>query len=1047
MASGESGSGLPAWLSMGSVGFAGILGALALSSSGSAPTPTATVAAVVGSQHVPVETKEEPHRVQRMRAPIRDFLGLVPPDEPAQDGGDPKKVPVYLFELPKEKPAKPDPEEAWKVDSELKEQLAKYKLNFLVMTVADPIDSVENYFFDHQIDALLKALAADQHDRWLYCSSYLPWQVFKDRRSVDNKTPLLRQKHWYQDEPGVLVFRKYQEKKETPPELLMVYLVGELPTFGIQRDAMDHAIHEITTLSSLGVLDDAAKTTNKSPIDVRIIGPYFTGGAFSLRESLRHAVDVYPVRPQIITPAASALEKNFFDEKGEHFIGATVCSWHDTFGAINKLVDGHKCAWLVETGTGFSSRFHGRTVGTQLEFIFPVPAGISRVRGGFEKQISAARQQAKGLQPFNSKSPLPFDVDEVARDFPTTQTPLMTIPSVEMVLDQILRTINEQGILFVAIMATDVRDTIFLGEILKLHCPHVQLVIAEADILLTHPEYNDSLRGAIVASSYPMFPSGMMACQADKNLKAMPIMSGQAVYGVYNAVLIHRGLDRGVIVSNGSALSFDPKHEASPPPGLFGLLANQNRISPQIWMHTIGYDRFEPLKVEPESNANYGIVVNKNIDDSSFRMCVNFRAWLPFVILSMLTPFLLVFYAMSLIDPFKAWLHECFRKRDAAGDDVQENELLQPLFQFSSFRPQVRHLVLTLMIGMIALMDIPFAWLAWRLCLNNCPAKNLSWIAETNIFSGVSLLLPLFLSGSAIIFMCYLKLRQSYLVSEKRLKKIVGSENVNDLEPLWWAGGSHVNDPTPIIWLGVIGGLICIWSFFMTWFTTFNTSEKPCLFWTAWGGIVLGYAIWWLAALELYALQRQVRDYAKGLSHAPESELWIRAFEKLHQNDLMGVYRLLFGSGPGNHDPVADSLAKNADCKPVTEGLSFFRNIQYRMVIIKNQFYILLGGAILLFMAVVAYPFTSGGMLNTVSMGTMITFVAAVCLSFWKLETDRDLSKVLGTKPNEIRWDWGTISFFGRNVLLVALVLIVQFVPGTWVWLGKVLAPFSHFGH
>ena len=1106
---------------MGSVGFAGILGALFLSSGGTGPAPSATVATVVGSQHVPVETKEEPHRVIRIRAPIRDFLGLNPPDDSGDDGGDSKKATCCPCQLPKEKPAKSKPEEAWNVDPELEKQLDKYKLNFLIMTVADPIDAVENYFFDHQIDALLKALSADQTDQWLYCSSYLPWQVFKDRRTVENKTPLLRQKHWYQDEPGVLVFRKSQAAYEKTPELLLVYLVGELPTFGIQRDAMDHAIHEIAMLTQLGQPENTRdcrrefaqawirklygpadgemprtqSCLDQPRTDVRIIGPYFTGGAFSLRESLREATPKYFVRPQIITAGATAIDDDYFDEEQFiDFIGATVCSWKDTYKAINdNVINKRKCAWLIETGTGFSSHFfsedksyrrlkaanrnsqhkdqsekqetndlqaNGKSVSTtnadeKLEIFFPVPAGISRVRGGFEKQISAARQQAKGFQLLSSTSQLPFDVDEVARDFPTIQTPLMTTPSAELVLNEIVRTIKDQGILFVAIMFTDVRDTIFLGEFLKSHCPHVQLVISEPDILLSHPEYTDSLRGAIVASSYPMFLSGREACQGNTKTQVMPLMTGQAVSATYNAVLIQRALDRGLLKNVGTKLSFtnlqEKKEAAQDGFNLVGLLNVKGTATPRTWLHVIGYDRFFPLKIvmpadntdeknHAERESHYSISLKMDDDKTvgTFRLRANGVAWSPLVFCSILTMLLLCLYSISRV-PGLGGIWTIFEK-------CGRNELLRPLFQYSSRFVPLRINLLAVIILTIALVDCHFLWLGWLLYWNECPSTKLSWITETFIFSGVSLLLPLFLSGSSIVFMCYMKLRQSYLVSSKRLRGIKGSNRVKKLGSLWW-GGFHVDDPAFFAWLVVLGTAAIVWCSSMSWFATFNTSQKTCLFRTAWCGIAFGYAFWWISALELYVLQRQLRDYAATASKSPNQSVWNYEFEKLHQGGLTGVYRLLFGAGPGNHDPVAASLTNNAGCKPACDGLYFFRNIQYRMVIIKNQFYLLLGGAILLFMSVVSYPFTSGGMLNILSMGTIMTLVASACLCFWKLDTDRELSKILGTKPDEIQWNWGTISFFGRNFLLVALVLVVQFVPGTWLWLGKVLAPFSHFSH
>lgn len=129
------------------------------------------------------------------------------------------------------------------------------------------------------------------------------------------------------------------------------------------------------------------------------------------------------------------------------------------------------------------------------------------------------------------------------------------------------------------------------------------------------------------------------------------------------------------------------------------------------------------------------------------------------------------------------------------------------------------------------------------------------------------------------------------------------------------------------------------------------------------------------------------------------------------------------------------------------EAVSFFREVQYRLAIIEDQFLLLLLGAGFLLFAVFAYPFTSTVLLGTLATGTLLTFVVGILACYLRLERDEHLSQVLGTTANKVDWDFGTVSFFTKNLLLGALVLIVQFVPGTWASLGKLLAPLSHLGH
>ena len=1102
---------------MGSAGFAGLLGLLLVSNSVIAPNQSAAPSTIVGAQSVTTDSKEEPHRVIRMRAPLRDFFGLFPAEQ-AYYGSKTDSSEVKLDDengnkgetrsgekTPADKSdqvkatgvtlAKGDP---WTIEEDLLQSLDGYQLSFLVMTVADPIDSVENYNFDHAIDATLKALAADPSDRWLYCTSYLPWQVFKDRRAVEPKMPLLRQAHWYQDEPGVMIFRKVPQAESDPKpdqkqELLLIYLVGELPTFGVQRDALDHSFHDIAILSrwDLKQFDPNDDSLGR---EIRIIGPCFTGGAFSMREALRVAKVRYGVRAQIVSPSATAIDPGTFD--GDSFIGATVCHWRDAANAINDFINKsqidkskqNKCAWLVETGTGFSSGFESKNSSSgelNHQYVFHYPAGVSRVRGGFEKQITAARQQAKGLQALRSTSALPFDAEESTRDFPAIQTPAMTSPSVELMLDHILRSINDQGIPFVAIMATDVRDTIFLSELIKLRCPHVQLFIPEPDILMTHPEYTDSLRGAIVASSYPLFPGGLSLHLQHEHEQTMTILSGQSVYGVFNAVLVQRHLARATCVRDlatlrfsGEIQEFKQKYQRY----FVGLFQDQEKLSPRIWLHTIGYDRFHLLKLVPQAtkDSEYAISIShKGITKiDSLKINSSFLAWSPLIVAS--TVLLLILSGLLLKSSFSL-LKQVFspKTKDPAikpdgsarrhprgqigilhqsWSALMDNGMLKPLVQFSEASKRIRHAILMGMMITIAITNLFLVAFSISVLTHSCSLRYAGWLTESYIFSGVSLLLPLVLAGAAIVCMCYMKLRQSYLVSEGKLIGIPGVTKHLEFGSLWWAMGNPLLNPAPLLWLTMICVPVVIWMFCSTWSTSYEVSGRPCLFWTTWAGIVIGYAIWWLAAAELLVFQRQLRDQPSVAIKWQHWKRWKQVFEEMqkkrnpedsHSNSdpLKGVYRLLFGPGPGNRDQVSDLVALYHGKTIEQEALHFFRGIQYRMVMIKNQFYLLVLGAILLFLAVVSYPFTCGGIFNTLATWTILTLVIGVCLCFWKLESDRDLSGVLGTTANQLTWDWNTISFFGRNVFLAILVLTVQFVPGTWMWLGNMLGPLSHFGH
>src|SRR4029078_5883335 len=109
-------------------------------------------------------------------------------------------------------------------------------LEFLIVSVADPIDTATNHRFDLQLDTLHKALGVDGYIPDQY---YLPWG------EPDNV---------HRTEPGVLIYRRNGDsgnmsltKKERSrrTDVLVVYLVGETPTSGIHKGAFLTALQEI----------------------------------------------------------------------------------------------------------------------------------------------------------------------------------------------------------------------------------------------------------------------------------------------------------------------------------------------------------------------------------------------------------------------------------------------------------------------------------------------------------------------------------------------------------------------------------------------------------------------------------------------------------------------------------------------------------------------------------------------------------------------------------------------------------------------------------
>jgi hypothetical protein len=1109
---GISFSNISSILSAAALGIAAMMGTTWLANPGGDSAAKSGSPVVVGGQHVPTDELREQHHLMRMRAPLYDFVGLEPhlEDPPTSTlwswlGLDAAKVtakaPNPINSKTSASSVPPSPQRP-PLHPELLKRLKNFELQFLVMTVADPIDSVNSSFFDHQLDALQKAMVAEPNDSWLYSGGYLPWQAFKDQRSVSNTVPLMRRKHWYQDEPGVLIFRKEAKKQSQDQSskqahsvkqvqkdcILLVYLVGELPTLGVQRDALERTILEIGDLIKQTHPATTSNSDVHEPNKIRIIGPTFTGGAFSLKAGLTSALHELNQKTktqnfsaEIMNGSATAIPNDYFDDnptysksktpksnakKVINYRGKTLCGYEQTLSTLSQVAGNNQVVWLTETGTGFSSAAKlsfsapkrtndvadppaGNAFDWQNlldkrknDLFIPVPVGISRVRASFEQHLTAAKQQSVGLPLIETTSPLPFDPDETAHDVPTIQTPQITAPAVELLLNEIMRTILVKQVSFVGLMATDVRDTIFLAEMLKLRCPHVQLLIAESDVLLSHPSYTDSLRGAVVASSYPHFPEGIEACRYGTSL---PVMGGPAQYGIYNAILLQRGLAR-----RNSGLTQDehsgryqienfPEHidQTFTGKNLVGLFAEQKlidndgtaeslTIGPQVWLHTVGYDRFYPRGIwhhpRDQAQSHHSLLQIESshwLDHSGFEFRVN-PGWYALAI------------AVILLWGAMIWTR--------SGRAVP-GSFFDPLTYCSEAQIYWRrffYIVFVLLFGVATAMLLSslFVFHFYRY------HTVLGWLAESYLFSGVSVQLPLFCSCAAGMTMCYLKLRQSYLICTRSVQEDKLLNQQPECEKFWICGAETDSGlPPRMAWLSVcvIGPTFFLGVIF-TW--THDNSTLPYAFWSTWFIIAGGYILWWLAAFELFAFQRQLRDVAKKARDSGRLRGYV--LTHLHQHGLTGVYRLLFGPGPSDYDAVATYQYKSPD---VMETLKFFRELEYRFVIIKNQIYLLVLGALLLFCAVVSYPFTSEVMMRSLATGTILTLVGSVCVCFWKLEQDQHLSHILGTKPNEFTWDFKNLSVFVTYGLIAILVLLSQVVPGSWMTIGRVLGPLLHLGH
>ncbi|MEP7382367.1 MAG: hypothetical protein ABI910_11805 [Gemmatimonadota bacterium] len=226
----------------------------------------------------------------------------------------------------------------------------------------------------------------------------------------------------------------------------------------------------------------------------------------------------------------------------------------------------------------------------------PYPLNIASLRSEFERSPSALGT-SPGIPSLTDAPRTRLSLDEISRsrESPALTSSLST-PSLDVVLEGLIRTLNEHDVRVVVIKATDVRDKLMLAREVRRGVRDVVLVVYEAHVLLRRPEYADALRGALVLSSYPMALENQFWTTAHRRatsdssyvrLRDLLAFPTDAALGTYNAALSLLGLPQ-------LRVEFD-LHNAFASDSTYHL--------PPIWLSVVGRDGFYPLRAAVPSPA------------------------------------------------------------------------------------------------------------------------------------------------------------------------------------------------------------------------------------------------------------------------------------------------------------------------------------------------------------------------------------------------------------------------------------------------------------
>lgn len=449
--------------------------------------------------------------------------------------------------------------------------LASSNTKFLLATVPDPQNSHYPIAFDRVIESLQRAL---EEQKYMLDRFWLPWD--SEPGPVDQDF-VMHEQHaeWFaqkQEFPGVLIFRSVASASR-----ICIFVIGETPESGISRTQFSKAMKMIEPLS---------KDRN-----INILGPTFSGSISSLGGAIAEVDRQHPHQWSfhVVTGTATA-QKN--EQALRQAAPGAAIQFARLIGTDDNAIEFFKqyalqkssscdhIAFLTESGTTYARNIEDEAPNGSCNIAnFNYPMQISRMRNAYGKntELQALSQTKIGDTPVQGLV-IPLKDEHEGKDLIPTFSPELRPISQEASLLNVLATISYSRIEDVGIVATDILDALFLGRMLKEHCPNVRPFILDSDLIYGHSSQNNAFDGMLIVTTYPLIrkPEQFYNPGNSSQLEA-PQFSSAIEEGEYWATL-HLLADTGV-----TAKGHEPQVSAP-------------------WLAVMGRDGIWPIRVPAQAN-------------------------------------------------------------------------------------------------------------------------------------------------------------------------------------------------------------------------------------------------------------------------------------------------------------------------------------------------------------------------------------------------------------------------------------------------------------
>ena len=423
------------------------------------------------------------------------------------------------------------------------------QLQFLITTLPDPIQSHLDIEFDRALESLTRAAEIRGYSFERY---WLPWRpkesgAVEDSKSKDSNE---YEESLRREQPGLLIYRKLPTSADTndgavnKDQLLLIFLVGETPTAGLNRPAFLKAVRYIERLSAsasapsrdqgqgLAAADSAAA---KGRLDIPVAGPIFSGTLPSLGETIAESVAQSSGKLVFHVVDYSARSGDLLDHFQQQVRPPSTVAWLDLKAAdaerewvdymCSLHYDAKDMAVLAEEGSAYGNAAtadSNKPPSTDSE-----PCGLEAFRGQglaltFPRDLSAIRNLSADQSSSAPAQPAGVDLPSIGvaltlrqdqtneHDAPPDFAQAQSSARIDRALRGIVKTLHTRRTQAVLVTATNPLDRVFLLEYLHLMVPDARLATVGADdFMLARPGHID-LSGTIAVTSLPLTENAVL---------------------------------------------------------------------------------------------------------------------------------------------------------------------------------------------------------------------------------------------------------------------------------------------------------------------------------------------------------------------------------------------------------------------------------------------------------------------------------------------------------------------------------------------------------